>query len=137
MGYLSLTERRDEYRPWIGAVFIAASVLWIVHYLAEATGLVRRVIKQRRQVRTAKKQLDHLSPDERTCLRGYIEDQSKTKHLDYTNGVVVGLVKAGVRYIASTRTVLPNRCDINMAQWAWKHLNEHPDLVGLPGAKDR
>jgi len=76
----------------------------------------------------------NLTPAEKTVLRAYIENGTRTQHLQYDDGVVVGLIRDGILYYASNRAVGywdPRKLytDINMELWAWQFLNDHPEFL--------
>ncbi|MCI0658824.1 MAG: superinfection exclusion B family protein [Acidobacteria bacterium] len=39
---LGLRDFREQWRPWIGVVFLAAAVLWIVHFAALGIAAVQK-----------------------------------------------------------------------------------------------
>jgi predicted nucleotide-binding protein len=77
---------------------------------------------------------NHLTSREKEILRFYIERKTRSTRLRYDEGAVVSLIQADVLYYASNRAATiwnPGEyyTDINMNLWAWKYLNEHPELI--------
>jgi Super-infection exclusion protein B len=75
--------------------------------------------------------LRHLTAAEQAVLRGFIGGATRTQSLYWMNGVVVGLEAEKIIYNTAPygREGLP--CPYNMQNWAFTHLNEHPELIGL------
>lgn len=77
---------------------------------------------------------NHLTGREKEVLRSYIDAKTRTQRLRYDEGAVVELINADVLYYASNRAVsiwTPGDyyTEVNMNLWAWKYLNQHPELI--------
>lgn len=81
--------------------------------------LIQRRIKSQRIV----DYLGQLTEDEANILNLYIDSETRTKTLDISNGVVNGLIHAGVLY-RSSNLGRSTYFDVNITPVAWKCLHE-------------
>jgi predicted nucleotide-binding protein len=77
---------------------------------------------------------NHLTGREKEILRSYIANKTRSLQLRFDEGTVIELINADVLYYASNRAITiwtPNEyyTDVNMNLWAWKYLNQHPELI--------
>ena len=133
---IGLRETWSNPRFWIGLAFVLASSLLITHGILEAYSFSHRKYVARRNERRRFEYFKHLSPSERKLLRSYVESRTKTRNLPYDEGTVTGLIRVGILYYASSRATnniwnpVGEYCtDINMEQWAWQYLIEHPEIT--------
>ena len=79
--------------------------------------------------------MEQLTPDEKTILRSFIDDNTRVVQLPATSGVAARLVQAdilytmsGIRYMHSTNW--------HITDWAWLYLNKHKDLLTLSAEEE-
>ena len=118
-----------SYRSWIGLVFLVSSALLLSHLLTSGWTWVNRKYDSQKSFSSATNRLRNLTPDEKVVLGGYIFNQTKTQVLDMMDGVVNGLVHAGIIYQASTLGSLFEGFAYNIQPWAWDFLNKNKHLL--------
>lgn len=133
---IGLRETWSNPRFWVGLVFVLVSSLLITHGIVEVYSFGHRKYIAKRNGRRRFEYLKHLSPSEKKLLRSYIDNRTKTRNLPYDEGTVTGLIREGILYYASNRATnnLWNRVgeyctDINMEQWAWQYIMQHPEVT--------
>lgn len=89
-------------------------------------------------IRRAHKRLQNLTPEEVALLRNYVANRTKSQWLPYESGVVMGLVRLGIIYQASSLgNIHPGYAvfQFNINDFAWEYLHQHPEVIGfeLPG----
>ena len=126
---LGISKFTDDYRFWIGIVFLVTSTLFITHTLTPAFAWIREAMRVHIIAKNMKRYLRGLTEDEKQILRFYIRKETKTNYLRITNGVAQGLVARGIiRRVTDIGDQLEgfahNICDL-----AWDYLNEHHTLL--------
>jgi hypothetical protein len=126
---LGLDNLDQKYRPYIGGVFLVSSgvvVVAIVRWIAmfgwaciHVRGIKRKVIKR----------LNSLTEDEKQILRFYISQQTRANTLRVDDGIVQGLVSAGIIYRSTQIGNMLEGFSYNIQDFAWEHLHEHPNLL--------
>ena len=120
----------------------AEAVLQAKQALAEANTAKQAIAESNFQPELTKNnkefERDHrfryLTQAEKSLLRGYVENETRTRHLQYDDGVVTGLIRDHILYYASDRAVSywdPHKLytDVNLELWAWQYLIEHPEVL--------
>ena len=125
---LGLRDFRTEYRTWLGLGLIFAAATLLIRGGNSILQLVKRWLTLRRM----KGRLHNLTPEERAILVRYLMEQSRTQRLPADDGVVRGLVTAGVIDRSSGINVWFYDADHNLQSWAWDYINKHPGLVEEP-----
>ena len=130
---LGLLELRNNYKGWIGAAFVASSVLYVTYGLSNAGNWTLLKVRQWRNRRVDYKALGRLTEEEREILRPYIERQTKTRSLNMESGIVNELVAKGLLFRSSqVATRWPGGAymvDHNMQPWVWEYFNKHRELL--------
>jgi len=118
---LSLNALIQNYRPWIAIVLVATSTLILVTIADGIIKLLKRWWRRRCFHIGIQEKLDNLTEQEKQILRPYIYDQTKTQKFGLDNGVVQGLVSAGVLY-RSVKAGNPLSWPHNINEHAWNYL---------------
>jgi len=118
----------ENYRSWIGAVFVASGALLISHLGAYFVSKVTAWNKKRLFVKYGKKRLHNLTPDGKGILRGYIQGHKRSQILSEFDGIAKGLVKVMIIYRASN-IGSHSGFAYNIQPWAWDYLNQHLELL--------
>ena len=113
------------HRAIVSAVFLVSVSVLFAQSLAIGYGYVGRW-KPRCSCR---KRLKQLTRDEKAILKRYIEGQTRTQDLDFTNGVVIGLENAGCIARVCGVTYKYELTAFNISDFAWKYLNKHPEAL--------
>lgn len=123
-----LTSLMNQYRPYIGIVFLIFGAL----LLTEGTIVVYQFISrwyQTKQLKNHQKELlQNLTEQEKIRLRHYIHKKTKNAYFDMADGVVGSLEIQGIVY-KSVDIPVGNNFAYNIQTWAWDYLNENPHLL--------
>ena len=123
----------EKYRVWIGVAFLfflATALMPIGPWLAEQTTelIQRHRISKRRQAL-----IESLTPDEKSVLRGFTENNTKAQDLNIQDGVVSRLVSIGFINLASTVSYGGMRGSFTfpttIPDWLWEELKNNPDYL--------
>lgn len=116
-------------RPALGGAFVISFALLAGHGLAELWQQLRRWVKWRMEIMRGRRSLQQLGREERDLLRRYLEDDTQTQFVSYTEGVANGLVAKGILYRASIVAAHFQTFAYNIQPWAWQELKRHPEWV--------
>jgi hypothetical protein len=137
----------QQYRAWIAVAFIATTVLFGVDRAVVAIDRkrqkkaseeqeLRAAIEERQKALEKEKllqkrleRLHQLTEDEKQILRFYFLKRTKTNILRIDDGVVQGLVKAGIIYRSADVGNMLEGFAHNITDFAWNYVNEHLDLL--------
>jgi hypothetical protein len=128
-GILGFVDLRANHRAWVGTSFVlGASALVIRGGWSIWTKVRTRFeYRKRRQRRIAS--LAVLSPLEKGVLKRYVQGQTKSQYLLVSDGVTRSLEHAQIIYRAANISKSGMSFAYNLQPWAWKYLNEHPELL--------
>jgi len=121
----------DHYRIWVGVAFLfflatglRSPFLWVQSTLIERWNY--HILKKERTILLA-----NLTAEEKSILRGYLSNGTKSFNFDIQNGVISRLITTKFLYCASNRS-LPNYPSstvfpVNVQDWLWQELkkNQH------------
>lgn len=126
---LALDKFAQDYRHWFVVVFLITTTM--LAFDAGAAGLkwVRFTYAQRKSLQKVIKRLESLTEDEKKILRFYVFQETRSNILDDNDGVVQGLVSAGIIYRASNTSVEDFRFPYNIQEAAWEHLQKNKSLL--------
>jgi small basic protein len=123
-----LAELRNQYRAAIGVAAFAVSLMLLGALIFEGGAWGLKRVQLKISTRQGIRLLQELTEAEKTYLRKYFEEQTRTQSFYITDGVVTGLCSKRI-LIAPRLTSFGTLADFNMARWAWHHLLAHPDLL--------
>jgi len=126
---IGLDQLANDYRPWFGGVFVVSAILWLVDRSIPVLQWIRKIHASRQLRNKQLKKLQSLTEDEKKILRFYVANQTKANILTIGDGVVNGLVSAGVIVRAHTMSVENDRFAYNITEFSWQHLNENKRLL--------
>lgn len=129
LDWLGVLDVAQNYRQWFGVAFLAAVALLVVHGAIEIGRVVRNRTRLQKKHERSLKRLHCLTEDEKQILRFYVATQKKTNKLRVDDGVVNGLVAAGLIYRAASQGHIIKGFDHNISEFAWEYLHEHPELL--------
>lgn len=122
---LAIDTFRSQYRVFIGPAFLlvlAFSAARLFTYFASAYA-DRRLLKERREP------LHTLTPEEKGYLVPYVHSQQNSVYVGMDDGVMAGLRKKGVTYLAANMGDLLNGFAFNLQPWAREYLQSNPQLL--------
>ncbi len=121
-----------QHRGWFELVFLLALVLLATSFGTSIWPSVKGIYKDWKTQKARIKRLYQLTPEEKDILREYLRQNTRTLTL-VEDGVVMGLVKAGVIVRAGTRRSIRDardrRVDYNLELWAWEYLQKNPQIL--------
>ena len=126
---LGLTEILEAYRGWVGGAFLISGILLGVHVLAYLGDPIERWFNDRRFIIVHATHLKELSPGEKTILRRYVDNDTRTQELNISDGVAQGLVGKKILIRTSTLGDATGWFDHNIQPWAWNYLKKHPQFL--------
>lgn len=122
---LAVETFRRQYRIFLGPAFllvfafvIARMYMYLVDLHAE-----RRALKERR------KTLHNLTPEEKAYLVKFIHEQVNSVYVGMDDGVMAGLRRKGVTYLATEVGSLVEGFAFNLQPWARAYLQDNPHLL--------
>ncbi|AOU99811.1 hypothetical protein BI364_15825 [Acidihalobacter yilgarnensis] len=122
---LAIDAFRSQYRVFIGPTFLlvfAFSIARLFTYLAR-TYTARKLLKERKEL------LHKLTPEEKGYLVPYILNQQNSVYVGMDDGIMAGLRKKGITYLAANMGDLRNGFAFNLQPWAREYLQGNPQLL--------
>ena len=86
-------------------------------------------LKNWSRVRILRSHLHALSEDEKSALRFYFLNNTKTRVFDISDGTISGLNSLGIVYRPSTVSCEYTRFAYNIQPWAWSYIKKRPHLL--------
>lgn len=127
---LGLKDFRDTQKTVIGLIFLGSAVFLGSYAAEEIWSNGKKAYLEQRQLKFWRDQMSDLSPPETLILREYIDNQETTRYFAISNGIVNGLVAKNILYCSSNVGIYHMSFPFNLQPWAWKYLNEHPEILG-------
>lgn len=126
---LGLDNLDQKYRPYIGGVFLVSSGTVVVAVVRWISMFGIACMHVRGMKNKAIKRLNTLTEGEKQILRFYISQQTRANTLRVDDGVVQGLVTAGIIYRSTQIGNMLEGFSYNIQDFAWEYLHEHPNLL--------
>ena len=134
----------EMYREWIGVVFLFFLILGlqpIAPFLYEISIEKYRNKKaeeaaarlRAEQIIENEKNIRSLTADEKSILRYFLENDTRSQDLNLQNGTVAKLMVLGIIQRASSVSYGGMKGSFTfpytISDWAWNYIKEHPDSV--------
>jgi hypothetical protein len=126
---LGVANFAQHQREWIGLCLLVASALLLMDGGVAVVRGVRDFMRHREFVKRRTQRLHALTEEEKQILRYYVAAQTKTNVLRLDDGVVQGLVSAGVIHRAATMGNFLEGLAHNIDDSVWQYLNEHHTIL--------
>jgi len=126
LGVLKFTE---DYRPWLGITLILTGSLFAVSVFIDGFRWLQGKRRRARLRDLGLQRLQSLTEEEKQILRFYIAKKTRTNVLRIDDGVVQGLVNAGIIYRAASVGDMLEGFANNISTFAWEYLNQHPEVL--------
>ena len=129
---IGLEALSEEYKVHIGLVFLF-SIAFLVAYSLNALWRVFlcKWLHEKASLYFLKKEAKDLTEEEKTLLKSFIENRTRSMNLSMKDGVVLGLEKR--RFIIRTGNFGTDALSMSfpfaIQPWAWEYLNKHPELL--------
>lgn len=127
--HLRINDFAKHNGEWLGIVFVVSSLLFIVDRTIAIAGWIRDQASLKKISQLRLQRLHALTEEEKQILRFYIIKQTKTNYLRIEDGVVNGLVAAGIIYLASSTGSWLEGFAHNISDFAWDYLNKNQTLL--------
>lgn len=122
---LHISYSSHDYRDIAGFVFLISGCA-LLEKVWNTIKTSRSKAKSRKKVI---KRLHALTQKEKDILLGYIFFDTRTQRFDDRDGVVNGLIEAGVLIRHSLYGSIVSGFDVNITDVAWEYLKKNPDLL--------
>jgi len=119
----------NEYRLWIGILWLSSVSLLLAHLFAPLLSLALDRWTDRRWIKFGKRYLSSLTAEEKQILNGYIGPGVRTQKLNIQDGNVRALEQEKLIYRASNLGDLYTGFSFNIQPWVWEYLNENRGLL--------
>ena len=126
---LGIFELALNYRAWFAIAFIVTGVLFAVDRCIAIMGWINRKKAVGKLSKARLDRLHRLTEDEKQILRFYFAKQTRANVLRIDDGVVQGLVSAGIIYRSTQLGNILEGFGHNISDFAWEYLHQHPDLL--------
>lgn len=127
--YFGVFEFAQNNRQWLAIGFILIFAICVVAVTIEATKWGKRFIRSRMLHKRIIERLDSLTEDEKQIVRFYMNNKTRTNVLDFSDGVVQGLVSEGVIVQAANVSVEFEFFSYNISNCAWQYIHKNPLLL--------
>jgi len=118
--------------PYIGITFILGCSLLLTSVVATVYSAVHTKYLHMRVAAIRNKYLHDLTVAEKSILRYYISQGTKTQRLPVECGEVQGLEVSRIIARVSTISRGGTEFDYNIQPWAWKYLQQNQHLIEAP-----
>jgi hypothetical protein len=126
---LGVSEFAQHYRAWFAVTFIITGILFIVDRAIAVGGWIHHKSLVSKFTKARLERLHRLTEEEKKILRFYIAQQTKTNVLRFDDGVVQGLVSAGIIFQSASIGNILEGFAYNITDDAWEHLHINPGLL--------
>lgn len=116
---------REQYRVYLGPVFL----LTLAFCAARIFTFFMQGHSQRKALKKSQETLHNLTPEEKGYLIPYIEGQQNTINVGMDDGVMGGLIKKGITYLATNMGNTLNGFAFNLQPWARQYLEKNSHLL--------
>ncbi|MFV1950331.1 MAG: superinfection exclusion B family protein [Nitrospinota bacterium] len=123
----------NEYRKWLGVVFLFFLIVGLQPIAPFVTQKVKEKYKRLESEKRAKIKINDLTPGEKAILKYYIKNNTRTQDLSIQDGDVSKLISDGFLYLASQVSYGGMRGSftfpVNITDWAWNYIRRNPDVL--------
>jgi len=132
---IGLATVADSHRELIGVAFLISVAFLVASGLKVTLQQALAVVSGLQRIRAGRKYLCDLTPSEREHLHKYVGGRTKSVYFHLADGVVHKLAEKGI--VEQAADADRGGCySFLIADWAWEHLTEHPELVDPERALD-
>jgi hypothetical protein len=126
---LGVSKFADDYRFWIGVIFLLSAGLLISALVSRPASLISIFVRDKLWRSKIQGYLKTLTEEEKQIIRFYFLEETKTNYLRVSNGVAQGLVAHGVICQVATHGSAVDGHAFNITDPAWDYLQEHRNLL--------
>lgn len=129
LSILALVEAKKNLQIWIGLVWLISVSVLLAEIIFPAYNWVSRKIKLYFNLKKYQRRLHDLTVEEKELLSEYIDRNTRTTSIKYSNGVAKELESAMIIRRASNMAHYHDVFPYNIQPWAWEYLTKNPDLL--------
>ncbi|WP_054114300.1 super-infection exclusion protein B [Marinagarivorans algicola] len=126
---LSLTEAKKSLQIWIGLVWLISVSTLVAEVGFPLFKWITQKIKRHSNLKKYQQRLHALTIEEKELLSEYINRNTRTISINYSNGVVKELEFEMVIRMASNIAYYHDVLPYNIQPWAWDYLTKNPGLL--------
>ncbi|WP_163833396.1 superinfection exclusion B family protein [Spartinivicinus ruber] len=130
---LGLESFIDEYRKWLGVVFLFFLIVGIQPAIPSAYKKIIKMIDTRKRLNKATEEISNLTPKEKEILRYYIINNIRTQDLSIQDGNVNILISKGFLILASSVSYGGMKGSftfpVNITDWTWNYIRKNPNVL--------
>jgi hypothetical protein len=126
---LGMTDWVARYRAYFGLLFLLSAVLLLSRWGMAVYDWVQRRRQESQRLEQKQQWLHGLSEPEKQVLRQFLDNETTTRQLSMSDGVVGGLAAKGILFRSSPLGSAQFTFAYNIQPWAWEYLNSHPNLL--------
>ena len=122
---LAIDQFRDSYRIFLGPAFLLVFAFITARFY---NGLEKR-FASKRALKELQKNLHSLTGEEKGYLAQFIYEEKTSIYVGMDDGVMGGLRKKGITYLAAQQGNLLDGFAFNLQPWAREYLHENHQLL--------
>lgn len=122
---LHISYADHDYRDIAGYVFLFSGCA----LLERVWNIIKSSYAEAKSRKKVIKRLHALTPKEKDVLLGYIVFDTRTQRFDDRDGIVNGLIAAGILIRHSFYGSIVTGFDVNITDVAWEYLKKNPHLL--------
>ena len=126
---LGLVKAKESLHIWLGLVWLVSVSILLVEIIHPAYNWVSQKINSYFNLKSYQQRLHDLTIEEKALLSEYIDRNTRTTSIEYSNGVAKELESAMIIRRASNLAHYHNVFPFNIQPWAWEYLVKHPELL--------
>ncbi|ETJ47403.1 superinfection exclusion B family protein [Pseudoalteromonas agarivorans] len=126
---LALVEAKKSLQIWIGLVWLISVSVLLAEIIFPTFKWISQKIKRHFNLKDYQQRLHALTAEEKELLSEYIDRNTRTTSIKYSNGVAKELESAMVIRRASNMAHYHDVFPYNIQPWAWDYLNKNPELL--------
>ena len=130
---IGISQITKDHRAWVGGGFLVSSAIVLVgSFIFLKDKIFVRVIRRRKKQRFKERiegRLEKLTEEEKQILRFYHVKETRSNKLKVDDGVVSGLVSAGIIYRSASVGDMLEGFAHNITDVAWDYIHKHPEIL--------
>lgn len=129
LGKMGLEELVNDYRMWIGLIFIVSLGFSLSNIAISSWNSICRKRNSDKLMKLRIKRLHELTAREKEILSYFIRNQTRTHKLSYSDGTVHELEAFTIIKRTSNLGSVVGGFSYNIQPWAWDYLNKNKHLL--------
>lgn len=122
---LAVDQFRETYRIFLGPAFL----LVFAFIIARLYTVVEQRFASKKALKKLHQTLHNLTPEEKGYLAQFIDEEKNSIYVGMDDGVMAGLRRKGVTYLAAHQGNLLQGFAFNLQPWAREYLHGNPQLL--------